>query len=728
MTEHNHLPPALPERIKGLVAIAANMAWSWDPDARALFASIDRTLWSLTRHNPLALIQRVDPAAMARCADDPHFLQLYDRVIERLSRLHTSAGTWFTESFDVPPATPVAYFCAEFALHNSVPIYSGGLGVLAGDHCKAASDLGVPLVGVGLFYTRGYFDQKLRADGWQEDKADHFDPAITPLSPILGPDGAPYVATVMAADRCVHVGAWRMIVGRVPVYLLDTNLEQNDPADREILHQLYSGGSDLRLRQEWILGVGGVRVLRALGVQPRAWHSNEGHAAFMMVERLRELISQGKTLDEAVPLVRKESVFTTHTPVPAGHDTFSRDQLLRVAGNYGEEAGLDRETFLRLGRHPHDREGASFHMTVAALRLSGRVNGVSERHGEETRVIWRDLWPGREPSAVPISHVTNGVHIGTWMCNPIRQLLDGHLGEQWPQHLDDPGLWSRVLEVDDEALWKAHSVAKDGLLSFIREEARRRWRHEWKDAGQLTGAGTLFASGALTIGFARRFATYKRADLIFHDPDRLRSILVNPWQPVQIVFAGKAHPADEPGKRLLQRVYSFTRDPSFEGRIALLEDYELHLAHRLVEGVDLWMNMPRPPLEASGTSGMKAAMNGVPQMGTTDGWWAEGCTGLNGWALPLPAPGTDNAEQDSQDAEQLYRLLEQEIVPLFYERDHRRVPVGWVERMRHSIAEAGRRFTARRMLQEYARDYYVPMLTGSGFPDDPPAGYNQPQD
>ncbi|MBI4503702.1 MAG: alpha-glucan family phosphorylase [Gemmatimonadetes bacterium] len=581
MTENDNRPPSLPERIKGLVAIAANLAWSWDPGARELFARIDRTLWSLTRHNPLALIQRVDPERLAKAASDQRFLELYDEVVERMSRLSSSAGTWFATQFSGLNTPPVAYFCAEFALHNSVPIYSGGLGILAGDHLKAASDLGVPLVGVGLLYTRGYFDQRLRSDGWQEDSADQFDPATTPLSPILGPDGAPYVATVIASGRQVYVGAWRMIVGRVPVYLLDTNLEQNDRADREILHQLYAGHSDLRLLQEWILGVGGVRVLRALGIHPIAWHANEGHAAFMLVERVRELASQGLPFGEAIRRVRVNSVFTTHTPVPAGHDVFSREQLLHCVGRYWDELGIERETFLGLGHYP-TRDHGTFHMTVAAIQLSGQVNGVSARHGDESRVMWRDLWPEREPERVPIRHVTNGVHLGTWMSNPMRELLDGHLGGDWPARVDEPALWQEVLAIDDAELWAVHTRTKRSLLGYIREDARRRWRFEWRDVVQLASAGTVLASGALTIGFARRFTGYKRPDLIFHDPDRLRALLVNPWRPVQLIFAGKAHPADEQGKRLLQRVYSFTRDPAFEGRIAFLEDYELHLAHRLV--------------------------------------------------------------------------------------------------------------------------------------------------
>src|SRR6266852_5647272 len=618
----NASAPALPERIGGLVAVAANLSWSWNRNARALFRMLDPALWRRTQHNPIELLRRVDSARLAACAADPAFLQPYDAVVAAATQDATSAGTWFATSYPESINRPVAYFCAEFALHASVPIYSGGLGVLAGDQCKEASDLGVPLVGVGLFYTKGYSDQRLRLDGWQEDAEERFHVAATPLQPVRGPKGDPCLATVQLSGRHVSVGAWRVMVGRVPIFLLDTDLAQNDPADRGLSQRLYAGGPDLRLRQEWVLGVGGVRVLRALGFDPAAWHANEGHAAFMLVERARELVTRGTPFADAVRKVRATSTFTTHTPVPAGHDTFSIEQVEQGVGPVWQEMGVDREAFIRLGHHPvvdHDR----FHMPVAAIRLSAHVNAVSRRHGEESRRIWASLWPDRDVARVPIGHVTNGVH----------------------------------------------------------------------------------------------FATYKRADLIFRDPDRLQRLLVNPWRPVQIVFSGKSHPGDEPGKQVLQRVYAQTREARFEGRIAFIEDYDMHLAHSLVQGVDLWLNVPRPPLEACGTSGMKAALNGVPQLSTLDGWWAEGYDGPNGWAIP-PAPAGQDA--DAADAEQLYRLLENEVVPLFYERDAQGVPRGWTEKMRHALRTAGARFTAQRMVRDYVTEYYLPAMRGEQPADDPP--------
>ncbi len=713
-TPHNRIP-YLPARIEGLSTLAMNMWWSWSREARGLFRSIDEALWHLTRHNPLELLCRVEPARIAACASDSDFLRRYDDVMVHLGHETSSGDTWFAHAHPELNGRPVAYFCAEFGLHNSVPIYSGGLGVLAGDHCKASSDLGVPMVGVGLFYMKGYFDQRLRLDGWQQDSDEEFDISLTPLIPVSGSRQEDYLATVETSGRPVHVRAWKMMVGRVPIYLLDTNIEINHPDDRGLMNKLYAGGPDLRLRQEWILGVGGVRVLRAMGIDPGVWHANEGHAAFMLVERLRECVVQGMSYADAVHEVRGRSVFTTHTPVPAGHDSFSIDQLEGVTGPVWSDIGIDRESFFGLGAHPALPD--QFHMTVTAMRLSGHVNGVSRRHGQVSRNIWRELWPARPWETVPIGHVTNGVHLATWMASPIMALLDQHLGPDWGDRLDDPQLWDRVLTLDHEKLWDVHTRLKLILGNFIREDARRRFAGQLKEAAQVVGAGTLLDPTALTIGFARRFATYKRANLIFRDLERLRRLLVDPWRPVQIIFAGKAHPADTPGKEVLQSVYQFTRDPEFEGRVAFLEDYDMHVAHLLVQGVDLWMNLPRVPLEASGTSGMKAALNAVPQLSTLDGWWQEGYDGMSGWAI---SPAGEAEDADATDATQLYRLLEEQVIPLYYARNSGGVPLGWVEKMRHALRLAGRRFTARRMVENYVQDHYVPAMRGDYSGDDPP--------
>lgn len=708
--------PYLPEPLQGLAGIALNFSWRWNRYARELFWEIDPTLYRLSGRNPIQLLRRADPARLASLARDPDFLYKYTKVLEAAALEESSSGTWFAETYPNASDKLVAYFCAEFGIHKSVPIYSGGLGVLAGDHCKAASDLGVPLIGVGLLYLKGYFDQKLTLDGWQEDNEEQFDPLLTPLTPVPNPEGGRSLGSVRLYGRVVHVGAWEMVVGRTRILLLDANLEENDPLDRELTQKLYQGGDEARLCQEWILGVGGVRVLRTMGIHPDVWHANEGHAGFMMVERIREHVEKGIGLDEAVARVRARGVFTTHTPVPAGHDTFSIEQIDHTLAHYWDETDLDRETFLAFGKPPAPEVG-SFHMTACAMRLSRFVNGVAQKHGDVTRENWRALWPGRKAGDVPISHITNGVHLSSWMAWRIMDLLDEHLGRGWATKMEDRDFWEGVLEMDDRALFEAHTQLKGYLFSFIRETARRRWRDEWKEAMHLVGAGTLLNPAALTIGFARRFATYKRADLIFSDEDRLLKLLTNPWRPVQFVFAGKAHPADEAGKQMLQRVYSYTRDPRFEGRIAFLQDYDLNSADRLVQGVDLWLNLPVVPMEASGTSGMKAALNAIPQVSTLDGWWAEGYTGLNGWALPLNA---GHPNPDKADAESLYSLLEEEVVPLFYENDQDGLSRGWILRMKHALLAAGSEFTASRMVKEYTERFYVPSMEGPLDGDDPP--------
>ncbi|HYV95849.1 MAG TPA: alpha-glucan family phosphorylase [Gemmatimonadaceae bacterium] len=711
-----HALPLIPARIAGLRDLAGNLVWSWNRDARALFDSIDERLWYSTRHSPLRLLQQVDPERLIACAADPKFVAHYDRVIGWFRSERDDSRTWFAANYPaLRGGAPIAYFCAEFGFHNSIPIYSGGLGVLAGDHCKTASDLGVPLVGIGILYRNGYFDQRVNLEGWQESSDDLLDLGHVPIAPITGAKGADHLVSVKMSGREVHIRAWRMAVGRVPIILLDTDLPENHEEDRPLLSRLYAGGPPLRLHQEWLLGVGGVRVLRALGIMPGMWHANEGHAAFMLVERVRELVHDGVAFDDAVHQVRMSSLFTTHTPVPAGHDIFSADLVDAMLQDSWKDLGITRQQFFSLGHHPSiDHE--SFHMTALAIRLSRGVNAVSARHAITTRELWRPLWPAREADRVPVTHVTNGVHLATWVANAMMRLFDRHLGN-WGGNLDDPGMWAQVLQIPDEDLWATHSHLKRVLLESIRESARQAFTTRALEAAQIVGAGTLLNNRCFTIGFARRFATYKRADLIFHDPERLRRIVTNPKHPVQIVFSGKAHPADTPGKQVLQRVYQFTRDPRFEGRIAFLDDYGMHLAHLLVQGVDLWMNLPRAPMEASGTSGMKAALNGVPQLGTADGWWEEGFDGKNGWAVAA----REGEDADAEAAERVYRLLETDVVPRFYDRPAiDSPPPRWLVTMKHAILRAGLDFTARRMLSEYVKNHYAPALAGLVRSDDPP--------
>lgn len=706
--------PALPDRLQGLAVVAGNLAWTWNREARALFSAIDVRLWARVRENPIALLRLVQPDRLAACARDDAFLAAYDGVMRWFEAERSWERTWYAHHYPELAGRPAAYFCAEFGVHSSVPIYSGGLGVLAGDHCKAASDLGMPLIGVGIFYRAGYVNQHIRPDGWQEDSQDWVNVALTPLTPLTGPGDSPYLATVRTAGRDVAVRGMQLQVGRTRIILLDSDVEPNHPDDRALLSQLYGGGLDVRLRQEWLLGVAGVRALRALGIEPAVWHSNEGHAAFMLIERLRELTTRGVPFADAVRAVRRTSVFTTHTPVPAGHDVFPRDAVAQCAGPIWEELGVDADALYALGYDPaHGRE--YFHMTATAIRLSRRVNGVSQRHGTVSRSLWAPLWPGRAPDRVPIGSVTNGVHLATWMANPIMALLDRHLGPDWGSRADDPALWDQVLSLEAEDLWRVHVALKQRLMRFVRDEARQSYATRSLESAQLVGAGTLLDPDALTIGFARRFATYKRADLVFHDVERLRLLLINRERPVQIIFSGKSHPADTPGKHLLQAVYRYTREPRFEGRVAFLEDYDMRVARLLVRGVDLWLNLPRVSMEASGTSGMKAALNGVPQMGTVDGWWEEGFDGHNGWVIGPVPNDTDDAAADV-----LYTALETAVVPRFYTRNARDVPEQWVETMRAALRVAGRSYSARRMILDYVTGSYVPAIAGPAEGDDPP--------
>ncbi|OLB51750.1 MAG: hypothetical protein AUI08_02280 [Gemmatimonadetes bacterium 13_2_20CM_2_65_7] len=716
-------PPAdrrganLPERIHGLANLTRNLWWSWQLDARELFHRIDHQLWESTRHNAVEFLRQVAPERLEKRAQEPAFLELYDAVMRRFGQLADRNGTWFASRYPELLDRSIAYFSAEFALHRSLPIYSGGLGVLAGDHCKAASDLGVPLIGIGLYYQGGYFDQQIGLDGWQRDSDDPIDPTVNPVVRVNAPGGGPCLVPLTISGREVQIGTWRVMVGRVPVYLLDTDLDCNDPADRKLTARLYTSAPEWRLRQEWVLGVGGVRVLRALGINPEIWHLNEGHAAFMYVERLRELLQKGVPLSTAEHQIRASSVFTTHTPVPAGHDVFTTEQVEQVTGPFWNTMGIARDQFMGLGNTgPTDPR---YEMTVLSLRLAGRVNGVSARHREESRRIWRWVWGNKPAAEIPIGYVTNGVHLGTWMARPIRNLIGEALGDgpDWETRVDSSTIAAAARGLDDDRLWAVHEGLRYLLFHYIREEARHRWRDYWKDPAKLAGSGALLSPNVLTLGFARRFATYKRADLLFRDPERLRRLLTNPRRPVQIIFAGKAHPADEPGKRVLQRIFMAAQDPTFEGRIAFLEDYEIHLAQRMVAGVDVWVNLPRVPLEACGTSGMKAALNGVPQLSTLDGWWAEGFTGENGWAIPLPPP---DVEPEPSDMDNLFRILENEIVPRYYDRLPGKSSAAWVHMMKGTLAVTVERFTTRQMLQNYVTNYYVPAAAGEALPGEPP--------
>ena len=703
--------PQLPDRITRLTELAYDLWWSWTGDARDVFRSLDYPLWRLTAHNPVKMLQLVTGERLDAAVADPAWLARYDRAVARLDAARSTRLTWFEQHCPEGAGKTIAYFSAEFAIHQSLPIYAGGLGVLAGDHCKEASDLGVPLIGVGFMYPQGYFHQGVTSDGWQQEIYEKLNWTEAAIQQALTADGRPCVTAVPLGDRSVLVAVWRVRVGGVTLLLLDTDLEENAPWDRELSARLYGGDRETRLQQEIILGIGGVRALRALGLAPAVYHLNEGHAAFVVVQRIRDLCEGGASFDDALDEVRRTTVFTTHTPVPAGHDAFSFHQVEKhLAGAWGN-LGDYRERLLTLG-HYDNGFGAMFNMTALALRTSGAVNAVSELHRNVTRQMWAPIWPETSVDRLPIGAITNGVHVATWLSSEIGKVLERHLGADWHEHHDDPVVVNRILEIPDEELWAARQSLRQYLFNFIRERARLRWTSEGASAAvaRVVAAGTMFDPGALTIGFARRFTGYKRPELIFADADRLARILNARGRAVQIVFAGKAHPADDVGKHHLQRIYRRALDPKFGGRVAFIEGYDLHLAHFLVQGCDVWLNNPRKPLEASGTSGMKAAINGTPHLSIGDGWWAEGFTGTNGWLIDSLLDSVDHDAKDWADAQALYQLIEEQLVPTFYDRDDKGIPRAWLRVVRESIRTVLPKFTARRMVKDYVRQMYAPAM------------------
>ena len=701
-------PPVVPERLRRLPELATDLWWTWNSPAREVFRRLDYPLWRQTAHNPVLMLRLISAEMLSLAAADERFLTVYDAAVDALDAARSARATWWQQRFPDASGT-IAYFSAEFALHQSLPIYAGGLGVLAGDHCKEASDLGIPLIGVGFMYPQGYFHQNVSAEGWQQEVYERLSWNDAPIERAITPDNKPCIVAVPLGNRSVLVSVWLVRLGRVKLYLLDTDLEENAPWDRELSARLYGGDRETRIQQEIILGIGGVRALKAVGVAAGVWHLNEGHAAFVVLQRIRDLIEKGESFDSALQEVRRTTIFTTHTPVPAGHDAFPFTLVeTHLAGAWGTLGGY-REAFLALG-HYDNGSGPLFNMTALALRTAATVNAVSQLHGQVTREMWGPIWPDKPVNQRPVRAITNGIHIPTWLSAEMARLFDDYLGGEWRDRHDDPAIWDRIHEISDEELWVARSALRNYLFAFIRERARSRWKEEHVTAARVVAAGTLLDPNALTIGFARRFTGYKRPELIFHNPDRLIGILNASRRPVQIVYSGKAHPADEMGKHHLQQVYKRAIDPIFGGRIAFVDDYDLHVAHFLVQGCDVWLNNPRKPLEASGTSGMKASVNGVPHLSIGDGWWAEGYTGQNGWLIEGQAQGQDAESIDRADAEALYNLIEREIVPTFYDRDPSGIPRRWLAIVREAIRTVTPRFSARRMVKEYAEEMYGPAM------------------
>jgi len=704
--ENNTLSSKIPERINRISELAYNVWWSWHPKARDLFRALDYPLWRTSGHNPVKVLTDSSLERLKSAAESQDFLSLYDLVLADFDNDLKSTANWYNADSAHSLSGPIAYFSMEFALHNSLPIYAGGLGILSGDMCKEASDLGMPFCGVGFMYPQGYFHQHISSDGWQQEIYRQLNFSEAPIKQIFSPQGQSALAQVRLRDRLLSIAVWLVKVGRVNIYLLDTNLGENGVEDRQLSARLYTADPEVRIQQEIILGIGGVRVLRALNVNPGIWHANEGHSAFMALERVREQVEIGKSFSEALRSVQDATVFTTHTPVPGGHDVFTADLVDKYFLSYLPSLRIERDRFMALGR-PDSGGRDGFNMTALAINTAGRRNAVSHLHELETKRMWRSVWPHLSESEIPITHVTNGVHVPAWLNEGFYELFKKYLGEDWLKGQDDANLWKKVLEIPDEEIWRVHASLKARLMDVIMSRAQERWADGDVTAQQVVSMGSLLSPQVLTLTFSRRFTEYKRPALILSDTERLRKIITNPEFPVQIVFAGKSHPADFSGKYLLHKVYTQAQDRQFQGRIAFIEDYDMHMARYLVHGSDVWLNTPLRHLEASGTSGMKAAINGVVNLSVRDGWWEEGYNDDNGWAIGAGPEAAGSPDQDMNDAESLYRLLEEKVVPLYYQQDRAGIPHGWVRMIKQSICSTTPRFSACRMAKDYFEKLYT---------------------
>jgi glycogen phosphorylase len=700
--------PQLPSRLQALQQLAYNMWWCWNHEAVSLFRRIDADLFDAVENSPVKMLGAIDQGRLEQLCRDDGFLAHMDRVQNAFDN-YLSATTWYQETYGDSTPCRIAYFSAEFGLHESVPIYSGGLGVLAGDHLKSASDLGLPLVGVGLMYREGYFRQYLNVDGWQQERYPENDFFNLPLIPETKPDGSPLLIKVGFPGRDVQARLWRIQVGRVPLYLLDTNIPENNPEDRTITARLYGGDQDTRIKQEMILGIGGVRALRALGKPPSVCHMNEGHSAFCGLERIRTLMEENK-LDFAAAreAVTAGTCFTTHTPVPAGNDVFPPQLMEHYFSGLLGSLGLDKHNFLALGRQNPNDANEPFGMTVLAIRLSNTTNGVSKLHGSVSRKMWKNIWPELPDAELPITSITNGVHTRSWVSPDMIQLYDRYLGIQWEERPTDHSIWKRADHVPDAELWRTHERRRERLVAFARARLKLQLERRGAPPGEIARSDEVLDPEALTIGFARRFATYKRGNLIFRNLDRLTAIINDKDRPVQIIFAGKAHPRDHGGKELIAEIVHIARRPELRRRVVFLEDYDMNVARYLVQGVDVWLNNPRRPLEASGTSGMKVCANGGLNLSILDGWWVEGFAQNNGWAIGHGEEYTDLTYQDDVESRAIYDLLEQEIVPQFYTRTSDGLPRGWLRMMKQSISTCCPFFNTNRMVQEYMDKCYGP--------------------
>ncbi|MEM6457221.1 MAG: alpha-glucan family phosphorylase [Acidobacteriota bacterium] len=694
----------LPRQFEKLYDLAYNLWWTWTPAARNLFNMIDPESWSLYR-NPVQVLINVEPRQWHPLHSSERFLAAYGEVTDALDEYMRSQNTYFDRNH-AQPAGPIAYFSMEYGLHQSLSVYSGGLGILSGDHCKSASDLGLPFVSVGLLYRRGYFLQSIDAEGFQQHIYPEYDFPRLPLRPIASATGTPLIIRVPVPGREIAAKLWLAQIGRVPLVLLDTDIPENDPADRPITNLLYVRGREMRLVQEYLLGIGGVKALRALGIEPSCWHLNEGHVVFMQLERMRELVADGYSLEDAHAQVTRNAVFTTHTPVPAGNEQFDPTLIRKYFQSWCDETSMAMDHLVDLGR-AHEGDN-SFNLTALGVRTSSYANGVSKLNSEVASRMWRHLYPAEDEQ--PIKPITNGVHTDSWLGVELGRVIEHQLGENWRELLLGDDGWDAVDAISDEKLWKAHMDQKARLGRFTRSRLMEQHARHGSSPDELRAVGSLFDPNALTIGFARRFATYKRAKLVFADPHRVRAILSNDERPVQLIFAGKAHPADRPGQELIQHIFNLSRSEALAGRVFILENYDMRMGRMLVQGVDVWLNTPRRPMEASGTSGQKVGLNGGLNFSILDGWWPEGFNGRNGWAIGQDRHYDDEAQQDREDADSLYETLETEIIPAYYERDADGLPRRWIAMMKEAIKTTTGPFSSDRMVRDYTVDAYLPAI------------------
>lgn len=695
--------------LTGLNRLAYNLWWAWNPAAQDLFEAIDRRLWKEAERNPVVFLKRLSREALIEAVSNEEVMAFYRRVITGFDAYCNPKDTWFSEIYPKCGNILVAYFSAEFGLHEAIPVYSGGLGILAGDHCKAASDLGLPFVAVGLLYRQGYFSQQVNKKGEQEAIYKNYDFTDMPVKPVKNLAGNDITISVDLAGRSCYARVWKVDVGRIPLFLLDSDIEENSPADRRLTCNLYGGDSEVRVSQEILLGIGGVKALEAVGIRPNVWHMNEGHSVFLGLERVIRLTrEEGLKFAEALEAVKSNTIFTTHTPVPAGNDAFSLILIEKYFKKYLEKSAVKPHEFMQIGLRPMGGGSDLFSLTILAFHFSAQCNGVSKLHGYVSRTIWNDVWHGVPLGEIPIGHITNGVHTMTWIDPAIWGLFDKYLEAGWRCRFLDSKIWEKVFDIPDEELWNVRKELKERLFKALQHILSIQNQRNTSSSRKTKGTDIVLNPGALTIGFARRFATYKRATIIFRDLNRLKKILNNKERPVQIIFAGKAHPADIPGQAFIKEIYEISQMKDFAGKVVMIEGYDMHLARHLVAGVDIWLNTPRRPYEASGTSGQKAGINGAVNFSVLDGWWVEGFNGKNGWAIGSENNHESEETQDNRDSEDIYEKLEKEIIPLYYNRNERGIPEGWMKVVKESIRTTTPEFSTERMVKDYTHIMYVP--------------------